>query len=188
MSQIYVPTTGSTPSIPTSFSTQDGSAVPAANILIIDAFDSTEDNDNGITTKGGVAAGDPPGGGDTNEVSIYLTNRITGTATTDDLTITNLISLDLGSTPGTFFVFGNVQAFNATTPAGSSFSFDGAYRTDGVTATFIAGQFSNVFEEVTMEDTNASLDVTGNSAILDVLGLLGDTIRWSGVMEYRRVI
>lgn len=87
MSQIYKPLTSGgpiPPNIPTQFNTQDGNAVPAANILIVNAFDSIENNANGIVTKGGVAGGDPPGTGATNEVDVYLTNRISVTATTSD--------------------------------------------------------------------------------------------------------
>lgn len=187
MSQIYVPTTSSTPSIPTSFETQDGTAVPLANELIIDSFDTEEDNDNGITVKGGVAAGDPPGNGMANEVSIYLTNRVTNTTTTNGLTITNLITFDLGTTPGTFFIYGNVQAYNVDVPAGSTYTFNAAYLTDGTDATFIAGEFSNVFEDVTMEDCEVNLDFSGNSATVDVVGLLGEEIHWNGLLEYRKV-
>jgi hypothetical protein len=188
MSQIYVPITSSTPAIPTSFETQDGDAVPALNVLLIDAFDSEEENDNGITTKGGTDAGDPPGTGTANEVSIYLTNRITSSVTTNSIIITNLITFDLGIIPGTYFLWGNVQAYNVDVPSGSSFTFSGAYRTDGATATFIAGEFANVFEEANMEDTEANLDVVGNSATLDVQGLVGEEIHWVGLMEYRRAI
>lgn len=190
MSQIYVPTTTTNPAIPTSFETQDGTAVPLANTLIIDAFDSSEDGDNGLTTKGGVSAGDPPGGGATNEVSIYLTNRKTGQATTSDDTPTTIISLSLGGTAATYLIYGNIQAFNSATPAGASYSVNAAFRTTGGVAIFIAGDFSNIFEEVALEDCEINFDAVGNSAVLSVTGIGGGsplTINWNAMLEYRMV-
>ena len=187
MSQIYVPTTSSTPAIPTSFSTQDGSAVPVANVLLIDAFDTTEDNDNGIETKGGVAAGDPPGPGATNEVSIYLTNRTTGTTTTENATPKTIISIPLGGDPATYYIYGNVQAFNSTTPAGASYTFNAAYRTSGGVCVEIAGEFGNVFEDAVLVDCDARLDPNGDSADLTVQGVVGLSINWNALLEYRKV-
>jgi len=190
MSQIYVPSATSSPAVPTSFDTQDGNAVPSANILIIDSFDSVEDNDNGTTTKGGIAAGDPPGTGDVNEVSVYLTNRVTGQATTSDDTPETLITINLGATPATYFIYGNIQAFEASTPAGASYCVNAAFRTDGVDAFFIAGDFSNIFESAALEDCEASFDAVGNTVVLSVTGIGGGsplTINWNSLLEYRMV-
>lgn len=173
------------PTVPTSFTTQSGTAVPAANVLIIDAFDSNENNDNGITVKGGVAAGNPPGTGLTNEVSVYLTNRVTGAVTTTNATPTTLVSLSLGATPGVYYVTGDIVAYDVTDAAGAAYSFSGAAQTDGVTATEIGSDEKDVFEAAAMLTADFNIGVTGNSAFLEVIGIAGKTIDWSALLTYR---
>lgn len=190
MSQIYKPLTSGgpiPPTIPTSFQTQDGTAVPAANILIVNAYDTTQNNDNGIETKGGVAGGDPPGAGATNEVDVYLTNRKTGTITTADATLTTILTFSLGAVAGTFYVYGNVQGFNASTPAGGAYSFSGGYRTDGATATELGIEIHDEFEDAALVTADIFLSASGNNVIVQVQGVAGLSINWSCLLEYRQV-
>jgi len=73
--------------------TQNGNATPIANIIIMNGFDTVANNDNGISTAGGVV-----GTGVQNEVDVLLTNRTTGTVTTTDATITTILTFSLGAT------------------------------------------------------------------------------------------
>jgi hypothetical protein len=162
--------------------TQNGTAVPIANIIVLNGFDTIANNDNGITTAGGII-----GTGSQNEADVLLTNRTTATITTTDATPTILISFSLGATPGTYFVYGNVQSFNASTPASGAYSFSGGYRTDGITATELGADFHDDFEDPVLAPSDIIVGESGNNVVIEVEGIAGLTINWNAMLEYRRV-
>ncbi len=188
MSNIYKPLTSSgpiPPIIPTEFETQDGTAVPSANVLIIDAFESTENNINGITSKGGAAAGNPPGSGLTNEVSLYFTNRITGTATTTDgTTPVNVFIFPLGATPGTYVFTSKLTVFNITDGKSAGYASQAVVRTDGATGVLLGTGNYLISEEAGMEALDLANDVTANTLRLDAIGLAGKTIHYLALTEF----
>lgn len=167
------------PSIPTSFVTDNGTAVPAANILIVHGTDSTENNSFGIIAKGGVA-----GTGTSNEVDVVLTNRFHGSGTTVGATTADLITFALGATPGTFFFNFTTAVFNASTPAGAGYDSFTTVRTDGATATIIGDTDSITHEDAALITTTAQVVVSGNNAIFRVGGVAGLSINWKVVGTY----
>ncbi len=189
MSQIYKAVTAGNlpPSVPTSFTTQSGSAVPAANILIIDAYDTSENNDNGIETKGGVAGGNPPGTGLANEVDIYLTNRVTGQITTSDSTLTTLISFPLAVNT-VYSMSGTVTARSTATGEGASFEFLTSIRRSAGVAIEIGSEYPTEFVDATLATSDIFVIVSGNNMILQCQGVALTTINWDGFFTYRQVI
>ena len=185
MSQIYKSLTSGPvpPAVPTSFFTQDGTAVPAANILIINAIDSSENNDNGIITKGGVA-----GTGTANEVDVVITNRATGQVTTTDATPTTIITFPLGATPGVFYARGNIVAYDLTDVAGGAYDFSTGARTTGAAGTELGTEYKDVFEEAAMATADFNIVVSGNNLIVQVVGIAAKTINWNAELTYRFVI
>jgi hypothetical protein len=188
LSQIYKAVTsgGLPPSVPTSFNTQSGNAVPAANILLVNAYDTTENNDNGIETKGGVAGGDPPGTGAANELDIYLTNRITGSVTTSNATPTTIATFSLGATPAVFTFDIQIVSFNATDINGDGYFISGSARTDGATAT-LCGTPDKIINEEVSDTADANMVVSGNSVIIQATGIVGKTHRWKALATYIEV-
>lgn len=161
------------PSVPTSFQTQNGTAVPLANVLIIDGFDSTINNVNGIASRGGVV-----GTGVQNEVDLILTNRFHGSATTVGATTADVITFALGATPATFFFNFKAVLFNASTPSGAGYETFTTVRTTGVVPTVIGDTDSITHEDAALIATTAQVVTSGNSIIFRVGGVAGLTINW----------
>lgn len=182
MSQIAKLSTASgptPPNVPTSFVTQNGTAVPASNVLIVNGVFSTENNSNGIISKGGVA-----GTGTANEVDIVLTNRLQGTSATTGATTTPIITFSLGTTPATFVIDANIAAFNASTPAGAGYSLFGTVRTNGTTA-FLVGTPDKINnEDAAMVPCASDITVSGNNVIISGTGATGLSIDWLAVATY----
>ena len=173
------------PTVPTSFTTQSGTAVPAANILLVNAYDVIENNVNGIETKGGVAGGDPPGTGATNEVDIYLTNRITGSATTTDaVTQTILYAFNLGTTPATYLFDIKIIAYNITDALSAGYQLYKVVRTTGAVAIDITAQPGIIGEEGAMSGAVAASFFNLNTSGVQVFGIAGKTINWSVLTTY----
>lgn len=185
MSQFYVGVSAGSlpPSVPLEFDTQNGNAVPAANILIINGFDSTENNANGIITKGGVV-----GTGTSNEVDVVLTNRLQGTGSTVGATTADLVTFAMGATPGVFLFNFGVAAFDAVTPNAAGYETYTTVRTDGATATIIGDTDAIIHETAGFATTVAQIVVSGNNVIFRVTGVVGLTISWSTVGTYVRAV
>lgn len=185
MSQIYKQVTAGVlpPVVPTTFDTQDGNAVPAANILLVNAYDSEEDNVNGITTKGGIAAGDPPGTGSANEMDVYITNRVQGFATTVGAATSTIITF----TPtviGTYAFEFRISAYNTTSLLGSGASVFGAIRFDGVNSN-VCDLFDEINnDEGAMSSTDILVISSGASMLLQATGYAAQTINWAAVGLY----
>lgn len=166
------------PTVPTSFVTQDGTAVPLANILIVNGFDSSENNDNGIITKGGVV-----GTGTSNEVDVVITNRLQGTNQSIGLSTVPLITF----TPiviGTYAIECRISAYNTTSSLGAGYSLFGSARFDGVNSNLCGTADRIVNEEGTMSSANATFTVSGANIVVNGVGYAAQTINWSAVGLY----
>lgn len=176
MSQAGILSVTASPSVPTSFVTDSGTAVPVANILNVLGSDTTVNDDDGIRVIGSG-----------NTVTVQLTNRATGTATTNDATPTTALTFSLGATPGVYYVEGNITAFNSTDTAGGVYNFVSGFRTTGVAATEIGTEFKDSFEEAAMAASDFNVVASGNDIIIEVEGIAAKTINWNVSLTYRFV-
>jgi len=88
MSQAGISSTRSSPVPPevaTSYVTDSGTAIPAANILNVPGNTTTANVSNGIQTTGSG-----------NNLTVQLTNRLIGTATSTNGSNADIITFDLG--------------------------------------------------------------------------------------------
>lgn len=174
-------TTGgpSPPAVPTSFTTQNGTAVPALNILLVNGFDSSENNDNGIITKGGVI-----GTGTANEIDIVLTNRLQGIATSINAANADIITFTLGVSALVYRISYDVTGRDTATGNGVGYTVFASARTDGATATVIATPFTDNDEDAALLAATISVVASGNTVILRAVGVVGQTINYSAVGTY----
>jgi hypothetical protein len=185
MSQFYIQGSGGgsiPPTVPTSFVTDNGIAVPAANVLLVNGKTSTENNNNGIISKGGVA-----GTGTANELDVVVTNRIIGSATTTNATPATIASFSLGATPAVFTFDIQIASFNATDVNGDGYFISGSARTDGATAT-LCGTPDKIVNEEVVDTADANMVVSGNNVIIQAQGIAAKTHRWRVVATYVQVI
>ena len=93
----------------------------------------------------------------------------------------------MGASPGTFYVYGNIQCFDSSTPASAAYSFSGGYRTDGATATELGTEFHDTFQEAALTGSDIFLSTSGNDIIVQVQGVGVLSINWNMLLEYRKV-
>ncbi len=165
------------PTIATTYQTDSGSATPAANILNVLATDTTANDVDGISTSGSG-----------NTVTVLLTNRITGTATTTDgVTPVNVYTFALGATPGTYLFYTRVVVYNLTSSLSAAYASYRAVRTDGATATVIGATGAFTMEEGAMSALLVQNTTSGNNVLLEVTGYNGDTLHYLALTEYQFV-
>lgn len=180
MSQFFQSVTAGAlpPSVPTSFVTDDGTAVPLANILIVNGLDSSENNINGIISKGGVI-----GTGTSNDVDIVMTNRLQGNTTTVGSSTSPMITF----TPtiiGTYSIECRVAAYNVTSTLGAGYSMFFAVRFDGVNSHLTDAEDVIDNEEGAMSSAGVSVTISGANILINGIGYALQTINWSSVGLY----
>lgn len=182
MSQAGIISTASSPvppAVPTSFTTQNGTAIPLANVLIINAIDSTEDNDNGIIAKGGVV-----GTGTSNEVDVVITNRLQGASSATGAVTTDIITFALAATPTVYRMFFDVVGRETTSGDGLGYSLFASIKTNGVAATVVKEFFDDVDEDTSLEAGLIEVLASGNNMVLRATGVAGKTITYKAVGTY----
>ena len=162
------------PTVPTSFVTDSGTAIPAANILNVLGIDASTNDLDGVTTTGSG-----------NTLNVVLTNRITGTATTTDaVTPVNIYTFPLGATPGTYLFNAKFVAYNLTDSLSAGYMSTASVRTTGAAGTVIDAANSFYSEEGAMSGTVITNSVSGNDLVLTVTGLAGKTIHYVALTDY----
>jgi len=166
------------PSVATSYETQNGTAVPEANVLIVNAIDSLENNNNGIVTKGGVT-----GTGTANEVDVVITNRLQNAVTTTNATPTPIVTFT-PTVVGVYAIEMRVSAYNTTSSLGAGYSLFGTARFDG-TDSHLCGTVDKIInEEGAMSSANITMTISGSDILFNAIGYATENINWLAVGLY----
>ena len=181
MSQIYKTLTSGgpiPPTIPTSFVTDDGTAIPAANVLNVDGLDSTENNSNGIFTRA-----DP---NLSNNLEVILSNRTRVIATTSDgagQTQTVTIFTPTVSTGITFVV--SITGYDSANNEVTGGELVGIARRSGGGVTVVIGT-NDTFSESDAGLVTTDWDIVTDGTLIQVqfVGVAGRSIAWSAVFIY----
>lgn len=72
----------------------------------------------------------------------------------------------------------------AATGDGLGYSVDATVKTDGATATLVASPFTDNDEDPSLLDAEITVVASGNSAVLQVTGVTGETIAYKAVGTY----
>jgi hypothetical protein len=169
MSQLIILNNGSIdPTLVTSFITNDGTAIPQNNILNV--LGGT-----GIETYADPDLSD--------NLYIKVQNSFTDQAQTIGAVTENIRVIPLPIV-GTYTIEVRVAAFEPTEPAGAGFSINGVVRSDGVTATLVGDSDGFAHKDAAINSCNALIVVSGNTAIVQVVGVAGLTIEWGAFTVY----
>lgn len=182
MSQIIKPATAGSlpPSVAESYVTDVNSpAVPAAHVLDVIGGSTVINTAHGIQTDGSSGS---------NVLTVQLTNRQEGSVTTSNATPTTLISFAAAGSATVYNFEARVTAFDATDVAGGAYVVIAGARTTGAATTILAANEFTVIEEAAMVTSDIDVIATGNTVVVQVTGIAGKTIRWSGTLTYVQVI
>jgi hypothetical protein len=163
MSQSGIINASGMPTVPTSFVTDSGIAVPALNII------------NVVTPGGGTSGITTTGAGNT--VTVQLQNRFEGIGTTIGAVTNDVVTLSLGAVPGVYTLDLSVAGFDSADPLGCGYTLVGSVRTTGAAGVVIA-QMLDEFEEVGIDGATAEIVAVGNTAVIRVTGVAAKTINW----------
>jgi hypothetical protein len=165
------------PAIPTSFTTNDGTATPAANVLRILGIDSTESDDDGILTRA-----NPP----SNLVDIVLTTRLFGVGSTVDAITFDVITFPLSALANTVYRF-EFQVVGREAVSGEAVSytvFAGAKTIAGL-ASIVETPYIDADQDApALLAASVGFIASGNNVVLQVTGVLGTNITYKALGTY----
>lgn len=177
MSQLYKSLTSGPvpPSVATSYITDDGTAIPAANILNVNGVDSEENNVNGILTRANPDLSD--------NLEIVITNRLQGITSTSGAVSSNIVVFT-PTVVGTYSIEFRISVYNETSLLGAGYSLFGAIRFDGVNSNICDIFDEIVNEEGTMTNLDIAVTVAGANVQLVGTGYGAEEINWAAVGLY----
>ena len=151
--------------------------IPVAGNINLIGGQTSANTDFGIRTSGAADTG-----------TIQLTNRLTGTVTTSNATPTTIITVTLAASQTSYSMSGVVTVIVPATGDSASYDFQAAFKTSGVVAAEIGTEYPTTFEDTSLAPADITISASGNTVILQVIGVAATTIHWDAILNYRQVV
>lgn len=119
----------------------------------------------------------------TNYASPFFKGNLLGQTTTVGAVSNTILTLDLGTIPGSYTLTVTACAYDSVTPSGFNTIQNVGLRTDGVTATFVTNSAVLNGGDGPLAGGAISLSTAGNSLIIDADGVAGVTVNWKCVVS-----
>lgn len=170
----------------------------------LDAFEANQGPTGDIEfIKGDTGGNIPPNGsnvinliGDPNQgfaikgtiaTNTLLVTDITvkeGVVTSNDDTVTDVVSVSLGAIAGCYTFNLIISGYEPLTNSGVSFTGTASYKSDGAGATEIATEINNPRLDAALSTVNIFATISGNNAVFQIQGIIGKTIDWRVWTKY----
>ncbi len=160
------------PTVPTSFVTDSGTAIPAANIL------------NVVTPGGGTQGISTSGSGST--ITITLTDIIVRATcqTINAGTATFNVNIPIPTSNSSASIRANMAGYAKTAGTAIGGELIGAVRNVGGVLTVIGTPDLTRNNDVSLSAWNCTLTVSGTNALVQVTGVAGVTINWTAIIDF----
>lgn len=179
MSQFYTQPPGGSSAIPTEFTTDSGNAIPIGNNLNILGGSTSVGNDNGIRTIVDPNLGD--------DLYVQLTNRLTGSATSNNGSTVTLLTFSLDNVPTAYRFDFNVIGRETVTNESLGYKVLATFKTNGTIATIIQTAWKDADEDNALNAGIVFIQANGNNVELKATGVLGKTISYKTTGIYIKV-
>lgn len=174
MSQIFKSSSSGPvpPTVPTSFVTDSGTAVPAANIL------------NVVTPGGGTQGIATSGSGNT--ITITLTDTtLRGTCQTINAgTATFNVNVPVPTSDSVVNIRSNMAGYAKAAGEAVGGELIGAVRNVGGVLTVIGTPDLTKNNDIALSAWSATLTTVGTNALVQVTGVAGFTINWTAIIDF----
>lgn len=175
MSQFFQGVTAGSlpPTVPTSFVTDSGTAIPAGNII------------NVVTPGGGTLGIKTSGAGNTITITDTETSNSATATTSDGLGQTQVLNFNI-PVPASSVVSirVNIAAYDVPNQLGLAGELLGGVKNNAGALSVVGVADTTINADIAINAAKVSLTTSGTNAQVQVVGVAGHTLNWRGFIEF----